>query len=100
MCILCFPATHRKGFARRATKVKGREGIDDGELTENEWSRACNLRERYWLHVVYDCGAAYPRSPRINDPFYNFIATAKGGAIIHAAKVLCAVSLEANGVAL
>jgi|GEM_PF-4974715 len=82
MCILCFPATHRKGVARRATKVKGREGIDDGELTENEWSRACNLRDRDWLHVVSDCGTPRPRLLRVHDPFYKLIAAAKGGVIV------------------
>ena len=52
------------------------------ELTENGWSRACNLRDRYWPYVVYECGAPNPRLLRVQDPFYRLIATAKGGAII------------------
>lgn len=62
--------------------MKGRAGIGDIELTEIEWSRACNLRERYWLYVVYDCGTPNPRLLRIENPFYKLITTAKGGVII------------------
>ena len=25
------------------------------QLTENEWSTAINMRDRYWLYVVVDC---------------------------------------------
>ncbi len=69
-------------FEERAIEVKGRAGVGDIELTENEWSRACNLRDRYWLYVVYDCGAPNPRLFRVRNPFYNLIATAKGSVII------------------
>lgn len=56
--------------------------FSDFELTENEWSRSCNLRDRYWLYVVYNCGTPNPRLVRVNDPFYKLIATAKGGVLI------------------
>lgn len=29
-----------------------RRYVADVDLTENEWSRACNLRHGYWLYVV------------------------------------------------
>ena len=69
-------------FEERAIEEKGRAGIGDIELTENEWSRACNLRERYWLYVVYNCGTPNPRLLRVQNPFYKLIATAKGGVMI------------------
>jgi hypothetical protein len=37
------------------------ERIGDVELTENEWVRACNQRDGYWLYVVFDCGTSHPR---------------------------------------
>jgi hypothetical protein len=82
MCMLFTHCTHRNHRVAPALGVNGRAGIGDVELTENEWSRACNLRERYWSYVVYDCGTSDPRLLRIRDPFYKLIATAKGGVII------------------
>jgi len=69
-------------FEERAVEVKGRAGVGDIELTENEWSRACNLRECYWLYVVYDCGSPNPRLLRVQNPFLKLIVNAKGGVII------------------
>jgi superfamily II DNA or RNA helicase len=72
----------RSGSEVRAIEVKGRAGIGDVELTENEWAKACNLRGQYWLYVVYDCAGAHPRLLRIQDPFGRLLARAKGGVII------------------
>jgi superfamily II DNA or RNA helicase len=66
----------------RAIEVKGRAGVGDVELKENEWAKACNLRERYWLYVVYDCASAQPRLLRIGDPFGRLIAKAKGTLVV------------------
>jgi len=77
-------------FDERAIEVKGRAGIGDIELTENEWSRSCNLRDRYWLYVVYDCGSPAPRLLRVQDPFRKLIATAKGGVIVDEAEIFTA----------
>jgi superfamily II DNA or RNA helicase len=66
----------------RGIEVKGRAGIGDIEITENEWVKACNLRERYWLYVVYECATAHPRLLRIQDPFGKLIIRAKGGVVI------------------
>lgn len=71
-----------------AIEVKGRARVGDIELTENEWSRACNLRDRYWLYVIYGCGTPNPRLLRINDPFYTLVATAKGGVIIDESEII------------
>jgi hypothetical protein len=49
--------------------VKGRVGIGDIEMTENEWSRACKSRNKYWLYVVYDCGTPNPQLFRVQDLF-------------------------------
>jgi hypothetical protein len=74
--------THCKRPAARAIEVKGRASVEDIELTENEWNRACNSRDKYWLYVVFDCGTPSPRLFRVQDPFRKLIATAKGGVII------------------
>src|SRR5712691_6109049 len=72
----------RPSGEERGIEVKGRAGIGDIEITENEWAKACNLRERYWLYVVYECATAHPRLLRIQDPFGKLIVRAKGSVII------------------
>jgi superfamily II DNA or RNA helicase/transcriptional regulator with XRE-family HTH domain len=66
----------------RAIEVKGRAAIGDIELTENEWAQACNLRDRYWLYVVFECASAHPRLLRVRDPFASLLVRAKGGVVI------------------
>jgi hypothetical protein len=66
----------------RGIEVKGRIGVGEIELTENEWARACNLRDKYWLYVVFDCGGNQPRLFRVQDPFANLIAKARGSVVI------------------
>ncbi len=66
----------------RAIEVKGRAAIGDIELSENEWAKACNLRNRYWLYVVFDCGSAHPRLLRVQDPFGKLLVHAKGGVVV------------------
>jgi hypothetical protein len=85
-----FGATSRRSTVHeeRAIEVKGRVGVGDIELTENEWSRACNSRDKYWLYVVYDCGTPNPRLMRVQDPFRKLIATAKGGVIIDQTEII------------
>lgn len=65
----------------RGIEVKGRVGTGEVELTENEWAKACNLGERYWLYVVFDCGSPQPRLFRVQHPFRKLIAKAKGGMV-------------------
>lgn len=65
-----------------AIEVKGRRGIGDIQLTENEWVKAANLRDQYWLYVVFDCATASPRLLRVRDPFKRLIANTRGGVII------------------
>ena len=57
-----------------AIEVKGRSSYGSIELTDNEWARACNLREGYWLYVVFECATPHPRLVRIRDPFGKLIA--------------------------
>lgn len=74
--------SHRPGGENRCIEVKGRRAIGDIELTENEWTKAANLRQDYWLYVVYDCVTAHPRLLRVQDPFAKLLVRAKGGVII------------------
>lgn len=71
----------------RAIEVKGRASSGVVELSENEWSRACNLREGYWLYVVFDCATTHPRLYRVRDPF-RMLVTARGGVQVQEAEVV------------
>ncbi len=51
---------------------------------------ACNLRERYWLYVVFDCAGPCPRPVRVRDPFGCLLAGAKGGVVIPASEIVSA----------
>ena len=62
-----------KDFEERAIEVKGRAGTGSVEMSENEWAKACNLRDRYWLYVVFDCATPRPRLVRVRDPFARLI---------------------------
>ncbi len=62
---------------RRAIEVKGRAGTGDVELSENEWAKACNLRDGYWLYAVYDCATPRPRLVQVRDPFGKLLARSR-----------------------
>ncbi|MBN1590757.1 MAG: DUF3883 domain-containing protein, partial [Pirellulales bacterium] len=88
--------THNPGFdllstrpraEKRSIEVKGRAGTGDVEVSSNEWARACNLREAYWLYVVYDCGTPNPQLIRLQDPFGSLLAKTKGSVLISAASI-------------
>jgi superfamily II DNA or RNA helicase/DNA-binding XRE family transcriptional regulator len=72
----------------RAIEVKGRAAVGEIEISENEWARALNLRDRYWLYVVFDCGTPTPCLYRIQDPFSALLVRAKGGVIIQAEEIV------------
>ncbi|MDF5714187.1 MAG: DUF3883 domain-containing protein [Rhizonema sp. NSF051] len=72
---------------QRSIEVKGRAGIGNVELTENEWVAACNLRERYWLYVVFNCATPHPRLLRIQDPFGKLIVKTKTSVVINAQEI-------------
>jgi superfamily II DNA or RNA helicase len=79
--------SHRAVEGHRGIEVKGRAGIGDIELTENEWVKACNERQRYWLYVVFDCGTPHPRLLRVRDPFGKLVVKAKGSVMIDGAAI-------------
>ena len=72
----------RPGNERRAIEVKGRAGTGDIEVSANEWAKACNMRDGYWLYAVYDCATPNPRLVRVQDPFGSLLAKAKGSVLI------------------
>ena len=86
----------RPGGRRRAIEVKGRAGAGDVELSENEWAKACTLRNGYWLYVVHDCATPRPRLARVRDPFAKLLT--KGRALaaysISAAEIRAAAAEE------
>ncbi len=77
-----------------AIEVKGRAGIGDVELTENEYIRACNLRDRYWLYVVFECAKDAPRLLRVKDPFGKLVVRAKGSVIIGEGQIFAAAEYD------
>jgi SNF2 family DNA or RNA helicase/DNA-binding XRE family transcriptional regulator len=72
----------RPGNEKRAIEVKGRSETGDIEVSANEWAKACNMRHAYWLYAVYDCATPTPRLVRVQDPFGNLLARAKGSMVI------------------
>src|SRR6266581_811827 len=74
--------SHRPSGEELAIEVKGRASIGDVELSENEWIRACNHRDRYWLYVVYDCAKSFPMLRRVRDPFGKLIVRTKERVVI------------------
>ena len=79
---------------RRCIEVKGRAGGGSVEVSDNEWAKACNLRDEYWLYVVYDCATSRPRLMRVHDPFAKLLIrsrqslayTVTPGAVLEAAE--------------
>lgn len=80
--------SRRPDGEERAIEVKGRAGLGQVEVTENEWARACNLGGHYWLYVIYDCATPQPRLVRVQDPFRQLIAQAKGSMLLAVKEIL------------
>lgn len=72
----------------RAIEVKGRVNVGSVDISTNEWAKACNLRSRYWLYVVFDCATPHPRLLRIQDPFGRLLGQPRGGVVIEAAEIV------------
>ena len=88
------PADADGSVEERAIEVKGRAGSGNVHISENEWARACNLRDDYWLYVVYDCATQRPRLVRVQDPFAKLLVSSRElsaftitpGAVVEAAE--------------
>jgi hypothetical protein len=85
----------RPGSEKRAIEVKGRAAMGDVEVSVNEWAKACNMRDGYWLYAVYDCATPTPRLIRVQDPFGSLLAKAKGSVLI-SAKEIAQAAMELN----
>ncbi len=89
-----FDLRSRPPGEERAIEVKGRAGSGNVEMSENEWARACNLRDEYWLYVVFDCATPHPRLVRVRDPFAKLLVHSRAsiactitpGAVMEAAE--------------
>ncbi|MCS6897385.1 MAG: helicase-related protein, partial [Nitrospira sp.] len=73
---------------KRSIEVKGRAGVGEVEISANEWAKACNLRNGYWLYVVFDCATPNPRLVRVRDPFGALLAKTKGSVMVSAKAIL------------
>ena len=76
-----FDLWSRRRNQRRAIEVKGRAAYGSVEMEENEWASACNLREGYWLYVVFDCATSHPRLVRVQDPFSKLLVRSRGSSV-------------------
>ncbi|MDQ2843819.1 MAG: DUF3883 domain-containing protein [Acidobacteriota bacterium] len=70
--------SHRPDGTDLSIEVKGRARVGDVDISDNEWSKACNLRDRYWLYVVFNCATAEPQLYRYRDPFSRLLAATRG----------------------
>ena len=52
----------------KRVEVKGRQRGQPVRLTANEWYKAQQLEETYWLYVVWDPLSASPEMVRIQNP--------------------------------
>ena len=86
----------RPGNERRSIEVKGRAGVGEIDISENEWARACILQQEYWLYVVFDCASTRPRLIRVRDPFHNLLVKAKGGVVIPSDEVISAAEPDSS----
>jgi len=86
----------RPGPRELAIEVKGRAGVGDVEITENEWAKACNLRDRYWLYVAFNCASSQPRLLRVQDPFGKLLARARGSVLVNEQEVFKAAGSEGS----
>ncbi len=65
-----------------AIEVKGRAAVGDVQLSENEYVKACNLGDRYWLYVVFECASPHPQLKRVQDPFHKLLFHQVGGVLV------------------
>ncbi|MBI2843166.1 MAG: DUF3883 domain-containing protein [Armatimonadetes bacterium] len=86
--------SYRPDGSKLCIEVKGRARVGEIELSENEWAKACNHRDDYWLYVVYDCATAYPRLLRVQDPFGKLLVKVIGGVKISETEILGAAEGE------
>lgn len=73
---------------QRCIEVKGRADTGEVFMSDNEWAKAANLRDRYWLYVILDCASPAPRLLRVNDPFGSLTGSAKGGVTLKVGDIL------------
>ena len=85
---------YRSGQAVKSDRSRSKDARGGGEIevSANEWARAANLRDRYWLYVVYDCATPAPRLLRVQDPFQLLLAQATGAMRIPQAEIQAAGS--------
>jgi hypothetical protein len=79
--------SHRPDGTVRYIEVKGRAGLNQVQMTENEWRQAANHRDKYWLYTVYHCDTNSPQLHRVADPFGALLASS-GGVVITASSIL------------
>lgn len=80
-------AQHADG-RERAVEVKGRAARGEVLVSDNEWAKACTLRDTYWLYVVWDCASAHPYALPVADPFGRLLTRARGGVAVPPGEIL------------
>ena len=79
---------------RLPIRVKGHAQVGAVELSANEWAKACNLRDGYWLYVVYACASAALQLLRLQNPLGVLTTRAKGAVILDQTQIQQAAQTE------
>jgi hypothetical protein len=73
-----FPIGEERFFETKCCPVVG-----EIEISENEWVKAYNLREKYLLYVVINCTSSQPRLMRMQDPWSKLLTKTRGFILNH-----------------
>ncbi len=71
-----------------AIEVKGRAQTGSVDISDNEWSAACNHRGKYWLYVVFNCETVHQLLFRVQDPFTQLLVKERGGVNISSQEII------------
>ena len=86
--------SRRSEGAPRCIEVKGRADSGAVFMSDNEWAKAANLPDRYWLYVVLDCATPNPRLLRVRDPFGRLTGMAKGGMTLKVGDIVAMAEVD------
>ncbi|GIX16208.1 MAG: hypothetical protein KatS3mg119_0394 [Rhodothalassiaceae bacterium] len=86
------PATPHGPAEEGAIEVKCRAGPCGMEVSRIEWAKACNLRNRSWHYIAFDCAPRRPRLVKAQNPLGKLLAKANDNALIVETEMLMAAT--------
>ena len=76
----------------RTIDVKCRDGSGGMEVCQNDCAKACNLPDRSWHYMAFDCAPPRPRLVKVQDPFGKLLAKANGSVLSGETEILMAAT--------